>query len=77
MHLCRADDEASGTKTAESRDRTDLQAPPKWFALIEACTPEALEQPVRRVIATPGVERADVGRYALEYTRLKTDCAAG
>jgi hypothetical protein len=77
VHLCRANDEASGTKTAESRDRTDIQAPPNWFALIEACTPEALDEPVRRMIATPGVERADVGRYLLEYTRLKTDWAAG
>ena len=47
VHLCRANDEASGTKTAESRDRTDIQAPPNWIALIEACTPEALEEPVR------------------------------
>jgi hypothetical protein len=77
VHLCRADDEASGTKTAESRDRTDIQAPPNWFALIEACTLEALEEPVRRVIATPGIEGAQVGQYAHEYTRLKTDWAAG
>lgn len=77
VHLCRADDQASGTKTAESRDRKDIQAPPNWFALIEACTPEALDEPLRRVIATPGIKGALVGRYAHEYTRLKTDWAAG
>jgi hypothetical protein len=77
VHLCRADDQASGTKTAESRDRTDIQAPPNWFALLEACMPEALDEPVRRLIATPGIEGAQVGRYAHEYTRLKTDWAAG
>jgi hypothetical protein len=77
VHLCRADNEASGTKTAESRDRTDIQAPPNWFVLIEACTPEALDEPIRRVIATTGLEGAQVGRYAHEYSRLKTDWAAG
>jgi hypothetical protein len=76
-HLCRADSEASGTKTAESRDRTDIQAPPNWFALIEACTPDALDEPVRRVIAIPGIEGIQLGRYMHEYTRLKTDWAAG
>ena len=77
VHLCRADNEASGTKTTESRDRRDIQAPPNWFALIEACTPEALDEPVCRVIATSGLQGVHVGRYAHEYTRLKTDWAAG
>ena len=77
VHLCRADDAASGSKTAESRDRKDIQAPPNWFALIEACKAEALDEPVRRVMATPGIEGAQVGRYVHEYTRLKTDWAAG
>jgi hypothetical protein len=77
VHLCWADDQASGTKTTESRDRTDIQSPPNWFALIEACTSEALDEPVRRVTASSGIERAQVGRYAHEYTRLKTDWAAG
>jgi hypothetical protein len=76
-HLCRADDQASGTKTSESRDRTDIQAPPNWFVLLEACTPGSLDEPARRVMATPGIEGAQIGRYAHEYTRLKTDWAAG
>ena len=41
------------------------------IALIEACAPETLDQPVRRVIATPGIEGAQVGRYAHEYTGSK------
>jgi hypothetical protein len=76
-HLCRTDDAASGTKTAESKDRTDLQAPPNWFVLIEACTPEALDEPIRLMAATGGIKVTQVGRYTHEHTRLKTDWAAG
>jgi hypothetical protein len=76
-HLCRADDDASGVKTAESKGRTDIQAPPNWFVLIEACGADALAEPIRRVSAAAGVEQPVVGRYAHEYTRLKTDWTAG
>ena len=76
-HLCRADEEASGTKTAESRNRSDIQAPPGWFALIEACTAQALDEPIRFIATMDDVEVVDVGRYAHEHTRLKTDRAPG
>jgi hypothetical protein len=76
-HLCRADEAASGTKTAESRDRTDIQAPPSWFVLIEACTAEALGGPIRLIAAVAAVEVVHVGRYTHEHTRLKTDRAPG
>src|SRR5262249_30477159 len=44
-HLGAANTDASNVKTAESATRTDIQAPPDWFVLIEACTPEALKEP--------------------------------
>jgi hypothetical protein len=75
-HLALADTDASGIKTAESRDRKDVQAPPKWFVLIEACTPQALEEPVRRATSSNFMEQPNVGRYGHEYTRLKTDWSA-
>jgi hypothetical protein len=76
-HLCLTDDDASGVKTAESEGRKDYTPPPKWFVLIEACTAEALEEPVRLLSQAALIEGAEVGRYAFEYARLKTDWAAG
>ena len=41
-HLCRTDLPASGVRTTETRERTDLDAAPAWFVLIEATDAEAL-----------------------------------
>ena len=80
VHLCRADDEASGTKTAESRDHTDIQAPPNWIALIEACTPGGACEPVRRVVRktrhrgrgrSVAMRTSDPGSNQLGGNRLK------
>ncbi|MDE3761444.1 hypothetical protein I7G60_25775 [Sinorhizobium meliloti] len=76
-HLCKSDEEASGIRTAESKGRKDLDAPPRWFILIEACTAEALEVPIRTLLRHPAVEEPQVGRYQHEYTRLQTDATAG
>ncbi|MBA1145101.1 hypothetical protein [Mesorhizobium neociceri] len=76
-HLCKSDEEATEVRTAESEGRTDFDAPPNWFMLLEACTVESLEAPVQAVLQHPMVRQAQVGRYSLEYTRLKTDSAAG
>jgi hypothetical protein len=76
-HLGLADAEASGIQTAESRHRTDGLPPPNWFVLIETLTAPALDEPIRRVTASPLVKGADVGRYRHEYTRLKTDWSPG
>ncbi len=72
-HLCRADDAASGTSTVESRSRTDLVAPPSWFALIEATDAEALapllpDTTLRQAGATGALHR---GIYRLEHVRGK------
>ena len=78
-HLCAADDEASGQRTAESAGRTDLQPPPAWFAMVEATDAEALdallpEAALREAGAGGAIAR---GIYRLEYTRTKTAFAAG
>ncbi|MER8792412.1 hypothetical protein NKH71_32140 [Mesorhizobium sp. M0983] len=76
-HLCKADEEATQVRTAESEGRTDYDAPPNWFILLEGCTVESLEAPLQAVLQHPDIRKAQVGRYLLEYTRLKTDAAAG
>lgn len=76
-HLCKVDEEATQVRTAESEGRTDYDTPPNWFILLEGCTVESLETPVQAVLQHPLVRKAQVGRYLLEYTRLKTDSAAG
>ncbi|MER9230276.1 hypothetical protein NKJ48_33015 [Mesorhizobium sp. M0114] len=76
-HLCKSDGEATGARSAESKGRTDYDAPPDWFILLEGCTVKSLEAPVQAVLEHPAVRKAQVGQYLLEYTRLKTDAAAG
>ncbi|MER8403112.1 hypothetical protein, partial [Mesorhizobium sp. M1348] len=76
-HLCKADEEATQVRRVESEGRRDYDAPPNWFILLEGCTVESLEAPVQAVLQHPLVRKAQVGRYLLEYTRLKTDSAAG
>lgn len=76
-HLCKSDEQATGVRTAEHKGRTDYDAPPNWFILLEACTPESLEGPIREVLEQPIVRDAIVGRYVVEYTRLKTASSAG
>jgi len=76
-HLVATDAEASAVKTAESKDRTDIQASPTWFAMVEACTAASLEAPIRHLTESGFVQQPDVGRYCLESTRLKTDQMPG
>jgi len=76
-HLAASDAEVSGLKTAESKGRSDLQSPPNWFALIEACTPGSLEEPIRQIVESGFVQQPHVGRYTHEYTRLKTEQSPG
>ena len=76
-HLCRADDGASGISTAESKGRTDIQAPPAWFAMIEATGADALgavlgDADLGAAGATGPFRR---GIYLLEYARAKTGFA--
>lgn len=76
-HLCRSDDDATQTKTAETRKESDYDAPPAWFIVLEGCNIEALWSPTQSILQHPYVSRPRIGRYQLEYTRLKTETAAG
>ena len=76
-HIAVSSARASNVRTVENETRTDIQAPPHWFALIEACASEALDEPVRLFANLECVLRPIVGRYVIEYSRLKTDRAPG
>lgn len=73
-HLCVADAAASGVVTEEKRGRADIQAPPAWFALIEAMDAEALTGalPDATLIAAGGRGQIQRGLYRLEHVRTKT-----
>ncbi len=76
-HILKGDDEASGTKTAESKDRTDIEQPARWVILIEACSIEALAVARALLNDFPALSDANAGLYVHEYTRLKTAWMAG
>jgi hypothetical protein len=73
-HLCVADASASGVVTEEKRGRTDIGAPPTWFALIEATDAEALSDvlPDAEMTAAGAMGPYLRGVYRLEYLRTKT-----
>lgn len=76
-HLAVSNVHASNLRTEENEARTDIQAPPDWFALIEACAPEAMDEPIRRLVNSDYIIHPIIGRYVNEYSRLKTDWAPG
>jgi len=73
-HLCRGDTAASTLRSAESRDRTDIQAPQNCFIMIEVTDTDAL----RNILPDLALSNAGVrgqlvrGVYRLEYSRTKT-----
>jgi hypothetical protein len=73
-HLCIADDAASGVVTEEKRGRTDIQAPPRWIALVEATDPEALATLLSPALMQGAGARGEIrrGTYRLEHVRTKT-----
>jgi hypothetical protein len=76
-HLLKADDEASVAKTNESEGRSDIEAPPRWVVLIEACSVAVLENIVEMITGAIHLESVLVGKYVHEHTRLKTAWAVG
>jgi hypothetical protein len=76
-HLAASSVDASTVRTAESKGRSDIQAPPDWFVLVEACAPEALDEPIRRLENSDCILRPIIGRYVNEYSRLKMDWGPG
>ena len=73
-HLCRADLDASGIRTAESRGRSDIEIPPAWFLMIEATGTDALEHcaPDSELTTAGAQGPFQRGLYRLEYLRTKT-----
>lgn len=73
-HLCAGDDAASRAGTAESAGRADMQAPPSWFALVEATDSAALDGILPdAALAAAGADGPVLrGRYRLEHVRGKT-----
>lgn len=80
VHLCLTDGSASGERTAESRDRTDILAAPERALLVEGCGAEDVRRAAAALLAHPGVAvrgEPAIGIYRLEYCRLKTAWTAG
>ncbi len=80
VHLCLTDAAASAVKTAESRGRSDIEAPPDWVILIEGTNAAPVLAARDRLLATPAGKallQPVAGLYRLEYTRLETAWAAG
>jgi hypothetical protein len=73
-HLCAGDREASGVTTSESKGRADIQAPPTWFAMVEATDTDAVAVLLQdSALRDAGAHGPFVrGLYRLEYTRNKT-----
>ena len=72
-HLCRADQASSEVRTAESRQRSDIEPPPAWFALIEANDADALAEalPDSGLTAAGTMGPAIRGLYRLEFDLVK------
>src|SRR5579859_4629156 len=77
VHILKGDDEASGIKTAESKDRKDFELPARWIILVEACSVEALAAARALLNDHSALRAANAGLYRHEYTRLKTAWTAG
>jgi hypothetical protein len=76
-HLLGSDAGVSGQSTAESKNRTDLQAPARWVLLLEGCDVQAFDAALELLKKTHELSEASVGCYLHEYTRLKTAWQAG
>lgn len=73
-HLCQCDMAASLIRTAETRDRSDIQPPPACFILVEATDPAALADILldRALLGAGATGPFMRGVYRLEYVRVKT-----
>ena len=80
VHLCMTDATASAVRTAESRDRSDIQAAPDGVLLIEGCSPDlvkATSDMANRHVVACGALTQIAGLYRLEYARLKNAHGCG
>ncbi len=80
VHLCMTDTAVSSVRTAESRDRSDIQGPPDGVLLIEGCSPDLVKTAsdiAHRHIVTCGALTPVAGLYRLAYARLKNAHGCG
>ena len=72
-HLGMADDAASQVRTVEAKGRTDIQAPPTWFMMVEATDAEALSQvlPEQALLTRAPVHRSTEGSIGLSMCAQK------
>lgn len=76
-HLCLTDLDASGARSAESKDRSDITDPPGAIILIEATDLPALAGLFPGVeLTAAGARQIRRGLYRLEYLRGKTAFSA-
>jgi hypothetical protein len=76
-HMCIGDAETSAVRTAETRDRSDIQVPSNLFIMVEATDAEALANilPDTSLIRSGASGPFVRGIYRLEYVRTKTGFA--
>jgi hypothetical protein len=69
-HLCTTDQQASGSRTAESRDRSDILAAPGWVVLIEGCRKIPVQEATHlfsELADNTLIIGMETGFYQLEY----------
>lgn len=71
-HLCRTNESASATRTAESRERTDILAAPAWVLMTEACDIDAAREAIA-VLMQAG-QHFFSGETALGFYRCEFEC---
>jgi hypothetical protein len=71
FHFCLTDSIASGARTAESRDRPDIEDAPIGAILAEGCDVDAVADACRTFMTAAGIgmEGTTIGIYRLEHCR--------
>ena len=70
VHVCATDVAASGDRTAESKDRTDIGAAPAAAVLVEACAESAVRSALKTMLNEITEQNAgpvEAGVYKLEF----------
>ena len=70
-HLCRTNEDASASRTTESRNRTDILAAPSWVLIVEACDEQAARAGMEAALKPASQhlgEATALGLYRFEYS---------
>lgn len=75
IHMCATNSDASQARTAESKDRNDIQAPPIGALLVEGCNLASVQAATAALCSHMGLRNVDTGMeygfYKLEYARSR------